>query len=99
MHTSIAEVIRGFSQVVAYNENADPIYKTLKTKNLSAGFPSLNTLVDSRISGWKMQKNKDGEEMFTQLKGHIEKDAAEPALTFYEEKIIPFLKKQHGAKI
>jgi len=99
MRILIAEILRSFSQVLAYNENSDPLYKKLKTKNLTGGFPPLTTLIDTRISGWKMQKNTEGEGMFKELKSLVEKDQAEPALKLYGDKIVPFLKQQHGAKI
>ena len=98
MQILVAEVIRSYSQVLSYNENADPIYKRLKTKNLSGGFPPLTNLIDGRISGWKMQKNDEGVKMFEELKAHVEKDAPEPALTLYKATIIPFLKKGNPLK-
>lgn len=99
MRILIADVIRSFTQVVAYSPDADPLYKRLKSGNLKAGYPPLTTLIDGRISGWKMQNNQEGVGLFTDLKKFVEKDEAEPALTHYEGKVIPFLKKQHGAKI
>lgn len=96
MSILIAEVIRGFSQILAYKKETDPLYKKLKTKNLKGGFPSLETLIDTRITGWKQQGKPDGVNLFKELKEHVKEDHPEPALLLYEEKIIPFLEKEHG---
>ena len=94
MRILIAEVIRSFSLMLAYSKDADPLYKRLKTKQLKSGYPPLTALIDTRITGWKMDGNREALDMFKDLKAHVEQDHPEPALKLYEERIIPFLEKK-----
>jgi len=97
MHISLANIIRSFSEIVAYNEKKDPLYIKLQKKE-KAGYPTTPDLIDTKIRGWKAQQEPKVVKMFQDLKNHVDGDRWEEALTMYETDIIPALKKQFGRK-
>ena len=97
MRVSLANIIRSYSEIVAYNEKSDPLLKKLERKD-KAGYPSTPDLINTRIRGWKTQGKPEIVKMFQTVKTHVDGDNMDEALSFYKENIVPALKKEYGRK-
>jgi hypothetical protein len=91
MRTSIAHLIRSFSEKLSWTPEKDPIYKRLKANQLDQ---MLLNFISNMTSGWKLQNNKEMVEYFGELKEHVKEKRQQPALMLYETKMIPIIKEK-----
>jgi len=96
-HLSIAHLIRSFSEILAYSESTDPVYQKIVKKD-KGGFPVLTTLIDTRITGWKSQGQRDVVESLQAIKTQIDGGHWDAAQKAYETDVIPAIKKHYGPK-
>lgn len=109
----ISSLIREFVNILAYSKQSDPIYqKILKTYEAAKrgkeplGFlEGLPLAINSRISGWKMQKRPDIAKLFEGIKKPIDeilvkfdKNKLETVKKTYEENIIPTIEDFYSPK-
>jgi len=86
MKHPIANIIRSFSDVVAYRETSDQIYQDLLKDKVD------QALIKRRVSGFKSMGNTDMASNFETIGKLTDKNDFKGAVSYYEKNIIPGLK-------